>query len=236
MNRTKIEWCDFSWNPIVGCAHGCWYCYARKLAQRFPKNFPNGFEPTFYPERLKEPWNYKKPSKIFVYSVADLFAPWSDPGWRWRVIGSAAQCPVKHTFMFLTKNPENIDTTIKFPENFWMGTTVTNEFQGESCLNIESIKRVQCGVRFVSFEPLLAPLPFNVNLEGIDWVIIGKLTGSRRIKFDPGACWDIINRCVIQDIPVFIKNNILDLKQKFIGYADFPRWQDFPKPKLEASQ
>lgn len=70
MNRTKIEWTDYSWNPIVGCDHGCWYCYAAKLAIRFPKNFPNGFKPTFYPERLKEPWKVKKPSKIFTCSVS----------------------------------------------------------------------------------------------------------------------------------------------------------------------
>ena len=64
MNRTKIEWTDYTWNPITGCKHGCWYCYAKKLTQRFKKVFPNGFEPTFYPERLKEPYKVKKPSKI----------------------------------------------------------------------------------------------------------------------------------------------------------------------------
>jgi hypothetical protein len=82
MNRTKIEWTDFSWNPIVGCKHGCWYCYAKKLCQRFKKIFPNGFEPTFYHERLTEPWDYLKPSKIFVCSIADLFASWTPTAWR----------------------------------------------------------------------------------------------------------------------------------------------------------
>ena len=68
MQKTKIEWCDYTWNPVVGCKHGCSYCYARKISTRFNGNF----EPTFYPKRLNDKMP-KKPSKIFVCSMADLF-------------------------------------------------------------------------------------------------------------------------------------------------------------------
>ena len=205
MNRTKIEWCDFSWNPITGCLHDCWYCYAKKLALRFPKNFPNGFEPTFYPGRLKEPWERKKPAKIFVCSIADIFASWTDRKWRNDVLWESENCAVQHTFIFLTKNPENIPKYY-FPKNFWMGATVTNE--NEDWKNIGEIKKVKCGVRFVSFEPLLGALPGDISLERIDWIIIGKLTGSRKVKLDPVWVDDILRRAGELGIPVFMKNNL----------------------------
>jgi protein gp37 len=209
MNRqgkNGIEWTDWSWNPVVGCLHGCWYCYARKMAQRFKKIFPNGFKPTFHQERLLEPWRYKKPSKIFVCSIADLFAPWTPEKWRAEVLMSMLLCPVKHTFQLLTKNPERIPLDKTFPENFWLGTTVTCE--NEDWRNIESIKKVHCGVRFVSFEPLLGEMPKSVSLNGIDWIIIGKLTGSRKVKLDPAWVLHTLKKAFELKIPVFMKNNL----------------------------
>jgi len=145
MNRTKIEWTEFSWNPITGCKHGCWYCYAKKLTQRFKKIFPYGFEPHFYPERLKEPWEYEKPSKIFVCSIADLFAPWTPSAWRHQVMKAIYDCPVEHTFQLLTKNPERIDYGFgNYPNHVWVGTTVTNE--NKDWRNIEAIKNVEAEV------------------------------------------------------------------------------------------
>ena len=206
MNRTKIEWTDYSWNPITGCKHGCWYCYARRLCLRFKKVFPNGFEPTFYPERLKEPWELKKPSKIFVCSIADLFAPWTPVEWRYDVLLAADECPVKHTFQFLTKNPELIEKFVNFPNNFWIGTTVTNE--NKDWKNIAEIKKVRAKVRFVSFEPLLGQLPDAICLEGLQWIIIGKLTGSKKVKLDGYWVAHILNEANRHGIPVFLKDNL----------------------------
>ena len=81
MNRTKIEWCDYTWNPVTGCRTGCWYCYADRMATRFHRSF----EPAFHPERLNEPLRVTTPAKIFVCSTADLFGPWVDPEWQRRV-------------------------------------------------------------------------------------------------------------------------------------------------------
>jgi len=207
MNRTKntIGWCDLSWNPIVGCKHGCWYCYARKLTQRFKKIFPNGFEPTFHPERLKEPWELKKPSKIFVCSIADLFAPWTPREWREAVMDSVIFCPIKHTFQLLTKNPERIPLVV-YPKNVWLGTTVTNEY--DDAKNIYEIKQRCAGVRFASFEPLLGRLPYWANLKGLDWIIIGKLTGSKKVQLKREWVEDILHQAMDHDIPVFMKNNL----------------------------
>lgn len=219
MNRTKIEWCDRSWNPCTGCEHGCWYCYARKLAQRFPKIFPNGFKPTFYEDRLLEPWKTKRAYKIFVCSISDLFAPWIPEAWRDAVIELCWLCPVKHSFQFLTKQPHLIPE-LPYPKNFWMGTTVTME--NEDWKNIEAIKKIQAGIRFVSFEPLLGRLPSDVSLENLDWIIIGKLTGSRRVKLDPMWVVEIWGEALAHKIPIFMKDNLkpeypYELIQKFPG-------------------
>lgn len=211
MNRTNIEWTDFTWNPIVGCERGCWYCYAFRLARRFPDRFPLGFKPTFHPGRLWEPWDLKKPSKIFVCSMADLFARWTPIKWRNRVLESAERCPVSHTFQLLTKSPHMLPYKRKnaydYPKNFWIGATVTNEDPAEWD-RIGLIKKVVCGARFISFEPLLGALPRNISLKGLDWVIVGKLTGSKKVKLDPGWVDRILFECDRLGIPIFMKNNL----------------------------
>jgi protein gp37 len=219
VNRTKIEWTEWSWNPVTGCLHGCWYCYARKLTQRFKKIFPNGFEPTFYPQRLKEPWQLKKPSKIFVCSISDLFAPWTPVKWREAVIDSMLFCPIKHTFQLLTKNPENIPKQVMFPDNWWFGTTVTGE--NNDVKNIDEIKKVHANVRFVSFEPLLGKI--EPDLKGIQWVIIGKLTGSKRVKLQDEWVDTIFKEARRLNIPVFMKNNLIP------DYHGLYWMQEFPK-------
>jgi len=206
MNRTKIEWTTFSWNPETGCDHGCWYCYARKMVVRFPKVFPQGFKPTFYPERLKEPSEYKKPSKIFVCSIADIFASWTPMEWRNAILDAITKCPIKHTFQLLTKNPENIPKGYVFPDNVWVGTTVTME--NGDWKNIQEIKTINARVKFVSFEPLLGLLPSEICLNGLQWIIIGKLTGSKQVPLVSYWVWRILNEARSHNIPVFIKNNV----------------------------
>lgn len=215
MNNTKktIGWCDFSWNPITGCDHGCWYCYANRLFMRFHKSFA----PTFYESRLKEPFELKKPSKIFVCSVSDLFASWTPLRWRDAVFEILENCPTKHIFQLLTKNPENIPKNYDFPDNVWVGTTVTNEI--DDWVNIEQIKNVNAKIRFVSFEPLLRQLPNKICLEGLQWIIIGKLTGSRKIKLQPNWVYGILDEADKYGIPVFMKNNL--------GWPE--KRQDFPQ-------
>lgn len=220
MNRTKIEWTQWTWNPITGCLHGCWYCYARKLTHRFKKIFPNDFEPTFYPERLKEPWELRKPSKIFVCSIADLFAAWTPIEWRDAVLDSIFRCPIKHIFQLLTKNPERIPE-IRFPDNVWVGATVTNE--GKDYRNIREMLKVKAKLRFISFEPLLNSLPHAITLRGIDWIIIGKLTGSRKVKLKRKWVEDIIHEAIDWNIPIFMKNNLQPLFSKEELIQEFPK-------------
>lgn len=217
MNRTKIEWTDRRWNPITGCKRGCWYCYAEKMCKRFPKNFPNGFEPTFWPDRLREPWESKRPYKIFVCTIADLWATWTPSSWREQVLNSMLWCPVKHQFQMLTKDPQLIPKGPAYPRNWWFGATVTEQ---RETWKIDEIRMVDAGVLFVSFEPLLGPI--EADLEGIDWVIIGKLTGSKKVKLEWDWIRDIVLEATEHEIPVFMKNNI---KQSF---PDNVLVQNFP--------
>ena len=181
-------------------------CYAAKITKRFPKIFPNGFKPTFHLERLKEPYTLKKPSRIFVCSIADLFASWTPYEWRNAVLDAIYECPIKHTFILLTKNPENIPKGYVFPDNVWVGTTVTME--NGDWKNIEEIKTINAKVKFVSFEPLLGLLPDNVALKGLQWVIIGKLTGSKKVKLDSYWVTRILGETKRHAIPVFMKKNL----------------------------
>lgn len=217
MNNTKntIGWCDKSWNPVTGCLHGCWYCYAKKLTQRFPKIFPNGFEPTFYPERLKGPWELKKPSKIFVCSISDLYGSWLPYQWRDQVLDSINQCPIPHTFILLTKAPENIPEDYRFRDNVWVGATVTSESE---LRKIDELReRALANTLFISFEPLLDHVEPDLN--GIQWIIIGKLTGSRRVKLDPIWVEDLLSIARRSRVPVFLKDNL--------GWPD--KIQEFPE-------
>jgi protein gp37 len=134
MNKSKIEWCDYTWNPVTGCYHGCKYCYAERIANRFTREydyqqcksndlgkihdisvpissetktlpFPYKFEPTFHRYRLDEPQKIKTPSKIFVSSMGDLFGDWVPDQWIEEVCMSCQKADW-HTYLFLTKNPK----------------------------------------------------------------------------------------------------------------------------------
>lgn len=133
--KTKIDWCDATWNPVTGCLHGCEYCYARRIAERFGEHltdrkcknihylekpllkrrlpgqssivspYPHDFEPTFHRYKLDEPQKWKKPRNIFVCSMADLFGNWVPDEWIDAVIKST-QRALHHRYLFLTKNPK----------------------------------------------------------------------------------------------------------------------------------
>jgi len=167
---------------------------------------------------LKEPYKVKKPSKIFVCSIADLFASWTPAHWRNSVLISIKNCPIKHTFQLLTKNPELIPPNAFINHhNVWIGTTVTQQSETDK---IEYIKAVNVRVRFLSFEPLLGLIDFHKTcLLGVQWIIIGKLTGSKKIKLNWLWISEILQEAKRHNIPVFMKNNL---------GSHFPI-QEFPK-------
>lgn len=203
MNKTKIEWTDYSWNPITGCKHGCWYCYADRMFKRFGRSF----EPTFYPERLEELKKMKKPVKIFVCSVADLFAPWTKPKWRNDVLNEIQKPEYNHlTFQLLTKQPQGIPADMEVKENIWIGTTITTK---REMTNMFSLIENYNGLKFVSFEPILEQISLPLLAKNnIDWIIVGKLTGSKKIPLKKEWVKSLIKQAREFKIPIFIKDNV----------------------------
>jgi protein gp37 len=244
MNKSKIEWTDFTWNPVTGCLHSCPYCYARKQARRFSGDVrlnkssdqlkrdenglyileepfknqvtgkvipdPVGFEPIMHRYRMPHPAQKKKPAKIFVCSMADLFGAWVPDSWIKEVFKACDAAPW-HTYMFLTKNPRRYmelaeKGIIRTADNFWYGSTATTpetEFFWHDQLNT-----------FVSIEPILEAFPDSANpdsgIQKVKWVIVGAETGVQRDKVVPEKEWirDIVKACRATKTPVFLKDSL----------------------------
>jgi len=227
MQKTKIEWCDYTWNPVVGCGNHCPYCYARKIALRFAGTgkFPKGFHPHFFEERLTEPYKLKKPSRIFVCSMGELFGHWVPGWWIEQVLGVARALP-RHTFIFLTKYPGRL-RECDFPCNAWVGVTVNYPYK-ETGRVYDLVEGCNACVKFVSFEPLFQNP--DGNLYGypwteLNWVIVGAQTGPYK---PPRRGWveEIVNFGRAYGIPVFLKDNL------FRGIPDLPKIQEFPERKF----
>jgi len=229
----SIKWADRSWNPITGCKNNCNYCYARRIATRFKgtKAFPNGFEPTFHRGRLNEPRLLRRPSKIFVCSMGEMFGPWVKEDWLEEIFHIPFECS-QHTFQVLTKYPQNIMKTVfgcLLPRNLWMGITITGkeskEKQRRMLLDLESC---HCITKFISFEPLLGEYKL-ANFRGIDWIILGGQTGPK--KFYPPEEWiqKIEYKAWELRIPIFEKNNLRKC------WLRLPR-EEFPTNKTRMQQ
>jgi len=215
-----IRWALWSWNPVTGCENNCGYCYARRIATRFAgtKAFPRGFEPTFRVERLIQPYELIKPSKIFVCSMGELFGPWVKKEWITEIFKVMKDCS-RHTFQVLTKYPEFAGGFLdeEIPENVWIGITLTGtekeNMEGNlDCLNLLSYPPWNLKTKFISIEPFLKLIPLEslLNLVKIklDWIILGGLSGSK--KFFPPEAWiqEIEEVAGKRNIPVFEKDNL----------------------------
>lgn len=196
MNKTKIEWCDWTWNPITGCKNTCSYCYAKRISKRFKR----GFEPTFYANRLNEPAKLKEPSKIFTVSMGEMFGDWIPNAWISDILDVISKNP-QHIFQILTKYPKNL-LKWSFPRNVWVGTTVTHD---KDEYKTYILQKVEASVKFVSFEPLLERVV--PNLERISWIIIGAQTNP---EIQPKKVWvkELIDEARCSNIRVFLKNNL----------------------------
>ena len=216
MNRTNIEWVvnpdgsqGFTWNPITGCLHGCEYCYARDIAKRFTGHF----KPEFHPERLEQPYKRKKPTTIFVGSMSDMFGEWVEER-HIQSIFNIVTYSIKHTFLFLTKNPLRYMGFYP-PFYCWLGETVTN---GTPIVN-------NLTNSFVSFEPLLGNC---TGLDGLNWIIIGSLNKNNKpVPPEKGGTkegWveQLIEQADRYKIPVFIKDTLYQL------YPDLPKRRELP--------
>lgn len=202
---TAIEWTDKSWNPTVGCdkvSAGCKNCYAEALTRRFTNHFANGFEFTLHPERLDEPRRWRKPSRVFVNSMSDLFHERMPLSYLKQVFEVMAECD-RHVFQILTKRHERLvelASELPWPDNVWMGVSVENQTFTH---RVDYLRRAPAAVRFLSCEPLIGPLA--LDLEDIHWVIVGGESGPGYRPIEAQWVRDIRDQSVDAGAAFFFK-------------------------------
>src|SRR5205807_1638681 len=177
MGTSTIEWTDFTWNPTTGCRRvspGCDHCYAATLAKRlkamgnprYQTDGPDGpgFGLTMHPDKLREPLRWRKPRRIFVNSMSDLFHP-GIPIWFLREVFRVMSEASHHQFQVLTKRPERMARVVprvlkaldvEPPANVWLGTSIESD---RYLKRADALRATPARVRFLSLEPLLGPLP-----------------------------------------------------------------------------
>jgi protein gp37 len=259
VNATKIEWTDRTWNPVTGCTKvspGCDHCYAEGIARRFAgsKAFPHGFDVTLHSERLGAPMRWRKPARVFVNSMSDLFHD-DIPDRFIADVFAVMAITQQHTYQVLTKRHGRMRSLLSSPEffqlvadavrvrgevysrelvgwplpNVWMG--VSAEAHDQASLRIPALLQTPAAVRFVSAEPLLAPVDLTALnarngavidcLNGdvksrtgeiyaacparLDWVIVGGESGPGARPMHPEWARHLRDQCAASDVPFFMK-------------------------------
>jgi protein gp37 len=180
------------------------------------------------PSRLSEPSKVKKPSRIFVCSMGDLWGAWVPEAWIEAVIRAAMDCG-QHTFMFLTKNPKRYREFGLLPPNCWVGATVTNQADADE--RLPWLLQVDAPVRFVSHEPLLGAIELEDDpesnkppwAEGIDWAIIGAQTGPGAVKPESQWVLGLAEQYRLAGVPLFLKDNIKPVLRCESLTQDYPK-------------
>ena len=231
---SAIEWTHATWNPVTGCekiSPGCKNCYAERMSERLrlmgQPNYRNGFAVTLQPHTLEVPLGWKRPQRIFVNSMSDLFEA-SVPLDYVRAVLDVARRAHWHRFQVLTKRAERlaaVDSELDWPRNVWMGVSVENE---DYLGRIDELRRTRAALKFLSIEPLLGPLP-GLELRGIDWVIAGGESGPRCRPMAPEWVIGVRDRCIASGVPFFFKQWGGTNKKKTGRVLEGRTWDELPE-------
>lgn len=211
-----IEWTEATWNPATGCSKvspGCKNCYAETMSIRLKamgnKKYAAGFDYVEHEDQVGLPLTWKKPKRIFVNSMSDLFHEDADEGFIRRCFDVMLEADW-HTYQILTKRPDRMATFSEgaakglggdIPPFIWMGTSIED---AERRTRLDDLRRVRCQTRFVSFEPLLGPVG-AIDMTGIHWAIIGGESGKNFRPVKKEWIMEIIGQCKEQGVAVFFK-------------------------------
>lgn len=247
MAASNIEWTELTWNPVTGCdrvAAGCENCYAMTLAKRLkamgsekyvndgdPRTSGPGFGVTIHPAALAQPFGWTKPRLIFVNSMSDLFHAKVPIGFIRDVFSVMRETP-HHTYQILTKRSlrlSRIADKLDWPPNVWMGVSVES---ADAVDRIDHLRTVPATTRFLSCEPLLGPIP-QLNLDSIDWVIVGGESGPNARPMEAGWALDIRDQCGHAAVPFFFKQWGGRTPKRNGRVLDGRTWD--AKPKLAAA-
>ena len=213
-DRSGIEWTDATWNPVTGCSkitRGCENCYAARFAERWRgvKGHPyeQGFDLRIWPERLDQPARWRKPRKIFVNSMSDLFHK-RIPRQFIDKIFEQMEAEDRHIYQVLTKRSSLMRGYLRrryahgrAPEHIWCGVSVEDS-KGKT--RIGHLQATPAAVRFLSIEPLLGPVG-EIDLDGISWVIVGGESGPNARSLREEWVLDIRDQCARDNVPFFFK-------------------------------
>ncbi|QPJ64626.1 MAG: phage Gp37/Gp68 family protein [Candidatus Nitrohelix vancouverensis] len=242
MSSSKIEWTEHTWNPVTGCdkvSPGCANCYAETLAKRLTKmgapGYDNGFQLTLHPDRLDIPILRKKPTIYFVNSMSDLFHEKVPFRFIDKVLQTICLTP-QHIYQILTKRPERMKQYFikrKVPRNAWLGISIENEEY--AIQRLPHLEEIHAHIRFLSIEPLLSDVG-ELNLSGIDWVIVGGESGPKARPMKLQWVQSIQRQCEVSGVPFFFKqwgsygkDGIRRAKKHNGRELDGRTWDDLPQ-------
>ena len=235
---SAIEWTEATWNPLTGCTKispGCKNCYAERMALRLQAmgqpNYAKGFALALHEHMLDAPLQWKKPRRVFVNSMSDLFQD-SVPVDFIRKVFAVMGAASHHQFQILTKRSERLhvlNELLEWMPNIWMGVSVESR---KYAFRIEHLRQTYARIKFLSLEPLLAPLG-KLDLSGIDWVIVGGESGPRARPMDPAWAREIRDQCIASNIPFFFKQWGGKRKSRTGRVLDGRTWNGFPRSPVE---
>ena len=239
MNETKISWASVTWNPVHGCSKvsaGCDNCYAETLSLRMGwtkkewtgENAKENVQ--VKPHKLREPYKLKEPSRVFVNSMSDLYHPQILDDYIAQVFAVMNDLP-QHVFQVLTKRPRRAAQWAgEWTENIWQGTSVENR---KTLYRIDQLRECQAKTLFLSLEPLLEDLG-ELNLDGIDWVIVGGESGKGYRPMEHAWARGIRDQCVEKGVAFFFKQSAAYRTEMGteLEEADGTKttWQQYPDP------
>jgi protein gp37 len=271
MNESAIAWTSVTWNPVSGCSKvsdGCKNCYAMNLSlkrgwTKKPWTIPNEVENVVLkPHKLREPRNLKKPSKVFVNSMSDLFHRVIPDEYLADIFAVMLDLP-QHTFQILTKRPENAITwgerwnairlyratnapdaktrarwstlpADPWQSHIWMGASVE-----DSCVKsrINALRSIPAKVRFISAEPLIGAWAADTDLTGIHWVIVGGESGQGYRAMDMAWARQIRDLCLQHDTAFFFKQDhgYRTELRPFLVEEDGTHWRWYQYPDDKAA-
>lgn len=212
MSTSSIEWTEMTWNPTTGCnklSAGCKFCYAEVMSRRLQamgvEKYKDNFKLRIHEKELELPYTWKKPKVVFVNSMSDLFHKDVPVDFIRKVFRVMKENP-QHVFQVLTKRADVLayydsEGWLEWTHNIWMGVSVED---GRVRQRIDLLRQTGARVKFLSCEPLIGPLP-DMNLTGIDWVIVGGESGRKPRPMKPEWVLDIKDQCNRANVAFFFK-------------------------------
>ena len=232
--KTKIEWTECSWNPITGCTKisgGGAHCYAATLTRRLVAmhnpRYKNGFNVTVHEDLIELPKKWKTPRKIFVNSMSDIFHESVPDDIILRIFATMNACP-QHIFQVLTKRPERLaqlNDRINWTPNIWMGVTIENN---KYLYRADLLRKCNAKLRFISAEPLIGEIN-DINLEQIDWLIVGGESGSQARPMDASWVRALRDKAQTEKVAFFFKQWGGTVKKKTGRVLDGQTYDEYPQ-------